>query len=294
MAMGCSDIMTFKVLSPRTLRQRSDAVFEMPIPIVPSEPVRVDVVVPFWEGDSQWVGECVESLGNQNHAEPIVHLIADGCEFPDLPSVGVEVVKYRHKRKPGQGPYRLTNALVRHGHCQTDYLAIQDADDYPYPDRLWRQVQLLRQTGAEMVSSAMDNVAYCPEMEKRQQNEPVIYPGVCYPSVPRGRCVNSTRTLTVKLFRQMNGFANLKCSGDFDFDNRVEFSRSARVLWDMEVMAHRRLLSGSLSNGVLPLGSTQRKKSVDAVFKHLESVRKCSSCAKRFGAIKTAFELEVV
>lgn len=267
--------------------------YRLPEPIIPAEPIRVDVVVPFWAGDRQWLNDCLRGLSEQNHAEPVVHVIADGCDFPPL-SASVNVRRYTHNEPPGQGPYRLANALVRHGHCQTEYLAIQDADDISLPDRLWRQVQLLRQTGAQMVSSAAENFAESEAYETKARRQRLVNPAVRYPSVPRGRCVNTLRMVTVDLFRRINGFADLRCSGDFEFDNRAAFFPRTRVLHDFEVMGLRRLHGASLSHGIAPMKSPAREKDHRLLFAHLATVTESPERAPEFGALQTSFPLQVV
>jgi len=284
-----------KIQSPKTLR-RNQQQRSLPDPVAPSEPYDVDVVVPFWSGDAHWLGECIDGLLNQNHCTPIIHVIADSCEFPPLPALqntSAEIIRYRTNKPAGRGPYRLTNALVRHGHCRTDYLALQDADDISLPDRMWRQISLMQQTGAGMISSAMENFTATAAMDDRQKWEPIILPGRIYSTVPRGRCVNSMRTVRIEVFRRLNGFANMACTGDFDFDNRCAFS-GVKIHHDMTVLGRRRLHESSLSHGVAPMKSALRQRDIQALQRHLDRVRACRVCGKTFGALQTAFELEVV
>jgi hypothetical protein len=278
------------IQSARTLRANRERL-GLPKPVEPASPVAVDVVVPFWSGDSQWLAECVEALQSQRHSRPVIHVISDGCEFPSLPD---GVIRYRHNRKAGQGPYRLTNALVAGGHCSTEFLAIQDADDLSLPDRLWRQVSLMEQTGGVMISSGMENFTDQIEMEKKLAQQPLLFPGAAGHCIPRGRCVNSTRTMRLSIFRDLMGFANMTYSGDFEFDNRVRFSGLGKVIDDMAILGRRRLHCSSLSHGVAPMKSERREQALKVIYKHLELIRTCQPCAKKLGAMGTAFGLEVV
>lgn len=214
--------------------------------------VSADVVIPFHSGDVKWLPECVESIISQNHASPVVHVISDGPEFPKLPD---SVRKYRHDKRPGVGPYRLTNALVKGGHTRTDYLAIQDADDLSLPDRLRRQISLMTLSGAEMVSSAMREFG-------EHRNGHVLQPGVSQRTNPYGRHINSSRTVRLGLFWRVNGFADWQCAADFEFDNRVQLRRTGIVIHDHTVLGLRRVHSDSLSHleGVRPLKSRKTKE----------------------------------
>ena len=286
-----------RIQSPKTLR-RNQQQRSMPDPVAPSEPYRVDVVVPFWSGDSQWLAECVEGLLHQNHCTPIIHVIADACEFPPLPALqntSAEIIRYRTNKPPGRGPYRLTNALVRHGHCRTDYLALNDADDISLPDRLWRQVSVLQQSRSVMISSGMEQFCDGPDedMRRRLANEPLLFPGRIYSCVPDGSGVNSMRLVRLEFFRSLNGFCNMFCGGDFEFDARArKFSR--KIIDHREILGRRRLHQGSLSHGLVPHGSSERIANDRTIMANLAAVKKCRKCAPNFGAMETAFELEIV
>lgn len=281
-----------KIASPSVLRSSREH-RALPEPVAPPEPYTCDVVVPFWSGDAQWLPECVEALLQQNHCAAFIHVISDGCEFPVIPE-RTRILRYRHGRRTNQGPYRLTNALVRHGHCRTGHLAMQDADDLSLPDRLWRQMSTLEQTGAVMISSAMEQFTGELEMGARREREPVARPGLVCSTVPDGRCVNSTRLMRLDFFQSLNGFQNLTCTGDFEFDNRARFSRLGKIINDQNILARRRLHMASLSHGIAPEKSHLRNLGVEAIRRSLKAVRNCKKCAPNFGALKTAFELEVI
>lgn len=258
-------------------------------PTPPAEPVAVDVVIPFHSADAKYVAECVDGILKQKHAEPIVHIIADGCDFPELPA-SENVRRYTHDEPPGQGPYRLTNALVAGGWIESEYLAVQDADDLSLPDRLWRQVQLLRLHASEMISSAAENFSDSGDLQDKLDWEPIVTPGRVWRSVPRGRCVNPTRTMTVDLFRRLNGFADFRCSGDFDFDNRAAFS-DVEIIHDQTVLGRRRLHSASLSHGIAPMDSPARTRDFEQLYRNLAAVKKSPRRAAEFGALDKAFSL---
>lgn len=216
---------------------------------VPEQPVAVDVVVPFWAGDRHFVRECVWAMLRQRHAAAVVHVVADGCEFPPLP----ESPRVRRYRTPGKwGPYRIANSLVRWGHCQTDYLAIQDADDLSVPDRLWRQVATMERFGYQMAGGCMTNMPADGYTGDRHRIEPVVTVWRTYATAPMGHLVNGVRTLRRELFERVNGFADWRCSADFDFDNRVLHIGGAEcipVFGATNIDGLRRLHNVSLTHG---------------------------------------------
>jgi hypothetical protein len=264
-------------------------------PIPPGEPVAVDVVIPFCAADRDFVVECVEAILGQRFASPIVHVISDGAGWPGIPRSG-RVIRY--ETSGGWGPYRITNAVFPHFHAE--WMAIQDADDISYPDRLWRQIQTLRHFAAEMISSAARNFVDPGSLDdetlqRRVQGEPIVRPGTVYESVPLGRLVNSTRTMTRSLFRRINGFGDQFCTGDFQFDNRARFLRIP-IIDDQTVLAARRLHSSSLTGGPFKIGTKQRTADVGACMVSAKRLTESPTLetAQNLGALDKAEVLETI
>lgn len=234
-------------------------------PTPPAEPVRVDVVIPFCEYDSRYVAECVQSIFDQNHCHPTVHVVADGCDWPELPKPPAGAVLRCYATPGGRGPYWITNALVAGGNMQTAYLAIQDGDDISLPDRMWWQVQLLEATGADMISSAGRNFlqedASSALLAARLRGEALLRPGVKFDTNPRGRCLNGTRMMRLNFFAKINGFRTMRCTGDFQFDNRARFA-GASIIDDQTVLLRRRLHNGSMTGGRFVTGTDVREADV--------------------------------
>jgi hypothetical protein len=262
-------------------------------PIPPGESVAVDVVVPFCAADRLFVGECVEAILGQRFVSPIVHVVSDGTGWPVLPSAD-KIIRY--ETEGGWGPYRITNAVFPH--FRSEWMAIQDADDISHPDRLWRQIQTLRHFDAEMISSASRNFIDLQSLDdeilqRRLQSEPIVRPGTVYESVPLGRLVNSTRTMTRDLFRRLNGFGDQFCTGDFQFDNRARFLRIP-IIDDQTVLADRRLHSLSLTGGPFRIGTKQRTTDVGACMVSAKRLTKSPTLetAQSLGALDRAEFLE--
>lgn len=256
---------------------------------IPDEPVKTDVVIPFCEVDKHYLIEAVESILAQEHAAPIMHIVADGCEWPDLidhPSIR------RYQASGGQGPYRITNALV--DYFETEYLAIQDCDDISTPDRLWRQIQTMRLTDYEMISGAMeqfvaDECKDDPKAVALCNGWPKIYTGMCYPDSPKGSAVNSVKTMTVEIFKRLGGFCDWMMSADHEWDNRVSYAGS-KIFHSIDTFGRRRLHTRSLSNGVFPIGGMERKRLADLMAVHIKE-QLAGIHGSKFGGITVAPKL---
>ena len=268
--------------------------YEPQIPLR-GQPIRADVIIPFCDRDSQYLAECVRNIAGQRHCIPTIHVIADGCDFPELPELRPVITVNRYQTSGDWGPYKITNAVVAGGNCQTEYLCIQDADDISRPDRIWRQVQTMRHYNAEMISSAMVNFLEDSELEFRQRYEPVIRPGKVYSTIPLGRCVNSTRTMTLDLFTRLNGFGKLRCTGDFQFDNRCRFLRVS-IIDDQTVLADRRLHTASMTGGRFTPGTAVRDRDVATTIHARDMMQRSPTLetARELGSLDIAAQLHLI
>jgi hypothetical protein len=180
---------------------------------------------------------------------------------------------------------------------QSDYIAIQDADDTSHPDRLWRQIAMMEASDAEMISSSMQQMAEpcCTEEAlQRMRREPVLRAGTAYLSAPFGRVVNSTRTMRLAWFQKLNGFADLFCGGDFDFDNRSHLL-GGNTIHDQQIMATRRLHGGSLTTApTYCIGSAARNATNQIVLDNLAACRRDAAAAPTFGGLQSAPQLQQV
>lgn len=266
----------------------------------PTSPVACDVIVPFYAGDAQFLGESMASIAAQQHAQLTVHLIADGCEFPEIPEPPRHV-SVRRYQTPGQwGPYRITNAVVAGGNHQTEHIAIHDVDDIMLPDRIWRHVVSLQHLKADMISSAMEQFLDSGSqgdltLQSRLRWHRILQPGAIYTSVPLGHSVNSTRTMRAELFEGLNGFADARCSMDFEYCNRARYT-GARVVDDSAVLSRRRLHSASLTGGPFADHTQGRATCRDIVAENLKQLQALPTIetARRFGSLDQSPKLRPI
>ena len=222
----------------------------------------IDVVIPYNETDRHLVVEALTSILIQVDCNPIIHMVADNCKpyylttpepinsipTPILPTSQeiVDGTTIIHYVTPGIGPYHIVNKLVPS--FQTNFIAIQDADDISYPIRLSHQLRILKDY--VMTSGAMKQLAIEGYNGTRHIHEPVLYSGEKLVAAPMGRFVNSVRAMRKDFFIEQNGFADYPCSGDFQFDNRCLLQvPQLKMFFDPTILATRRLRPGSLSNG---------------------------------------------
>ena len=236
----------------------------------PDSPLQVDVVMPFWDMDRHHLKNTVPAILDQKHVDVTLHLIADGCDFPELPEG--DIVKYQ--TDGNWGPYKIANAV--YWNLTKEFMALNDADDISYPDRLWKQVQRLRESGAEMISSSMMNVQDTSSEHKPHSSRligKVIKAKRIDYRFPLGGCVNGTRLMRREMFGRVNGFALYRCGMDSEFDNRV-LHIGTKVHFDDEVLADRTVHINSLTNCQKFGGQTPgRQRATRIILKNLKAMK---------------------
>lgn len=201
----------------------------------------VDVVLPYCEMDYQYVEEAVNSILVQT-PKTLIHLVQDGPVTrpfrPSHPDI-------RIYRTSNMGPYRIANSIVKH-YMVSQILAIQDADDISYPNRLELQLTAI-DNGYEQISAAMDQFAEPSYKGERHITEPLLVCGTKFTNVPLGRLVNCMRMVTKDMFVRVNGFPDIFCTGDLSFDNATQYLGIPTFYYNIP-LGKRRLHGSSLTN----------------------------------------------
>jgi len=214
-----------------------------------------DVVIPYYRG-LRWLPQTLEAVLAQNFVECHVHLINDHSPEDDT-AIRRAFRGYRnlywYRNQENIGPYRSYHQVWTR--LKTDFFAIQDADDIPLPNRLWRALQALHETGAEIYGAAMEQML-SPETPTSRRtvrhyvcNLPITYSGVSGRYYPKGNLINGTMVCRCETFERLNGFAGGHHGAcDVEFITRARYA-GCRVCIDNSVVAIRRVHHTSLSRG---------------------------------------------
>lgn len=205
-----------------------------------------DVVLPF-HNQLSFLREALDSLLAQLGVCCRIHVIDDGStECTDAIRDDYrshEMVNWYRNQAP-LGPYRSLHTAVPYAESQ--YLAIQDADDVSLPQRLAKAVNALNETGADLFASAA----------REFLRKPGDLDEVRFSTAPRGdwgcTLLNATLVIRREFFQRINGFADFFCGADHEFTLRSYYA-GARfhichepLIWKRR---HNRSLSRSHKTG---------------------------------------------
>lgn len=253
------------------------------------EPVACDLVIPYHPATFEWLEESVNSVLNQNLAQPIIHLIADGFpesddplrfKYNDLPNVR----KYRNRSAVGP----LVSTMRIFDNLETDFMLVQDSDDIALPDRCWYTVTCLEQTGREIfgasVQQFIDHKWTSEVVEKSYRNFPVLKSGMPDKRTPAGNIVHPSLGMRKATFEKLNGYADTVTAADTHLVRRAD-EMGCSFFISPEVVALRRLHSKSLSHGKRIGFGSSKLKSIHALFEsHYRQVDAGANPAS-FGAL---------
>ncbi len=200
------------------------------------ETIACDVVLPF-HGQLPFVREALESLLDQEGAEPVIHLIDDASpedtsSFLRFWASHRRVRTYRNERNLGQF-ISFNNVLP---FLETSLVAVQDADDISLPHRLHYSGNLLRLAGAELFGGRTRLFGDARLSQGVRQEPPLRRGELGYrcsrvPVQPGGYFLeHPTAVLRVETFTALGGFADLgslhanRCSLDTEFALRAYYS----------------------------------------------------------------------
>ncbi len=192
------------------------------------------------------------------------------------------------------GPYCIANSVVKHHLiADTQYIAIQDADDISYHSRFETQILAMKNI-IDHCSGPMRHVALKGYKGDRHLKEPTLLCGVKARNVPLGRFINGTRMISLDLFKKLNGFPPIFCSGDICFDNTLQHLGIVTAV-TTQVLAERRLHPDSLTNHPDSSRSAPvRQTCMEYLFDCLRAIQNKPSLetAITFGGLNTAKRIE--
>ncbi|MCB0112254.1 MAG: glycosyltransferase family 2 protein, partial [Caldilineaceae bacterium] len=140
-----------------------------------SAPPSVIVSLPYFRA-KPYIARAVESILAQSYPHLTVVVVNDGDEEPPWPALAhlADPRLVRFDLAANQGRYFADAVVLAAG--DAPYLLIQDADDWSEPARIATLLRRLRETHAEVISSAtrLHN-------EKTRQAQTLRYPGLAQP-----------------------------------------------------------------------------------------------------------------
>ena len=228
----------------------------------------VDVLVPVYNG-ANYILASIQSILNQTFSDIEVHVVDDGST--DTTPIILATLQAQDRRlhvhsKDNGGIVEALN----HGleHCRAEFLARHDADDLAYPNRLARQVELLRREPGVVATSGsarhigandrpLGTMALLPSPERADPSWlPAREPYLLHPFLMIRRAT----------LEQIGRYRPVLHSEDSDLYWRLQ--EFGRLHHDLEPLGEYRLhpasiSSGSTRNGRIMAVSSQRA-AVDA------------------------------
>jgi glycosyltransferase involved in cell wall biosynthesis len=260
----------------------------------------VDVVLPF-HNTIDFVHESLQSMLEQTGVDVVVHLIDDASTVDtsqDLERWGRDprIRVYRNSRN--LGPYMSFNNVSRF--FETEFVAIQDADDISLPHRLSAGVASLRDSNADIFGAAVemfgDNLERASKTNAsngKDDSLPVTqfrfsrYPatqGVVF--VINGSTVMRTRT-----FHRLGGFADYgkpernRCGLDSEFYTRAFFAGANFFVSRDVVLKCRRHADSLTQNSETGWGTARRQFAREKLLERIELYRNYEFDPQDFGGL---------
>ena len=189
----------------------------------PKDTVSCDILVPF--NNIRYIRETLDGLLVQNNADCVIHAIDDcsGQNYDDFLRDYPTVRWYRNKHNIGQF-MSINNILDR---CETDFLAINDADDVSEPDRIWLAVTAMKLYEADIYGSQTSQfvqnddtpeVLYYHHISVKPDDD-ILHP-----------LTHGTMVVRKSIFEQLGGYIDFgdshqnKCGNDTEFMTRAFYS----------------------------------------------------------------------
>ena len=264
----------------------------------PQPPVNCDVVLPFRD-HLEYVEESLTALLNQVNCRPVIHLVDDASRqsidsFLNQWKKHPQVRIYRNSRNVGQFT-SFNNVLPW---VESEWVAVQDADDISQPDRLWQSVNALRLAKADIFGCAVELFGAERTVTPNRQGEPELQDrsDVRYsfhPIAAAGNYFleNPTAVFRVEAFKSLGGFADFgntarnRASLDTEFYIRAHHA-GARIFTSRRVLLRYRCHPESATqNNATGWGTDARIDANAEVERRCELMRSGSFDPRVFGAL---------
>lgn len=208
-----------------------------------------DVVIPYYRG-LQWLPQTIEAVLAQSCVDVVVHLVNDDSpeDDSDVRSqfAGCRQLRW-YRNRENVGPYVSYHGTWKHH--ETDWFAVQDADDIPLPNRLWRSIAALDRYRADIYGGCMEQFAEtrsAGERNLRHASQTPILKPVCRHRVT---LLNGAMVCRRSCVADLNGWYDAyPCGADNEFVLRADYA-GCRFVLDDQVVCLRRLHDSSLSRG---------------------------------------------
>ncbi len=249
-------------------------------------PVDCDVVIACDERNLEFLAESIHSILNQTSARCIVHVCFDSVQA-DVSHFMRTFPQIRfYKTNECLGPFRIANEMMRF--CQTDYVAIQDADDIALPTRIACSVNELKMKGRHFYGAFMEN--FCDHrypgqhIREKSMTAPWHHSGILWAVCPEGALINGTLVFHRARFVELEGYGDLVCSGDVDFCNRINFGRERKIISN-KLVALRRLHNKSLTASTFAPGTSLRSDIDRVVIQRYQDLQAKKATPASLGAL---------
>jgi len=268
--------------------------------------IAVDVVLPF-HNTIDYVHESMKSVLEQNGVDVVVHLIDDASTV-DISQLlehygrDSRVRIYRNTRNVG--PYVSFNNVSRF--FETEFVAIQDADDISLPNRLHVATTSLRLSNTDIFGGAIEMFGDDHERTETSVNgqfEGIVRPVKQYrfsryPTEDRiAYVINGGAVMRVDAVTRLGGFADYgeternRCGLDSEFYTRAFFAGCRFFVTRDVVLMCRRHAMSSTQNNETGWGTPKRIFSRSRLLERIEIYRQYDFDPRDFGGLDHYSEL---
>ncbi len=264
-----------------------------------NERASCDVIVPFRD-DFEYVQSSVASLLEQAGVDVVIHLV-DDCSTQSSDELFRGLSEYSnirfYRNSLNIGPFLTFNNVSRS--AETEFLAVQDADDVSLPHRLARLVALLQHSGADVAGGATELFGL-PELFPAVAHRVVAAEGTKrYLRESRYPCrrgagyflENPTLVMKRSWFEGMGGYADFgerkrnRTGVDTELQSRAYYARSHIAVSKSVLLRYRCHRQSATQHSSTGLGSGPNQESHEEFGRRLQLFALGQFDPRPFGAL---------